>query len=61
MEDNNTITPRKLREILFHMDGRWTVKELREVLFDIREQDEEYEIAMSLFHKLMVAAGRHEA
>ena len=57
-----TITPRQLREILYYAaDQNMTVKELREILFNIGEQDEEYTIDFALFHKLMKAAGRHEA
>jgi len=57
-----TITPRQLREILYYAaDQNMTVKELREILFNIGEQDEEYTINFALFHKLMKAAGRHEA
>lgn len=57
-----TITPRQLREILYYVaDQNMTVKKLREILFNIGEQDEEYTIDFALFHKLMKAAGRHEA
>jgi len=48
-----TITPRQLRELLFHLDkNEMTIKTLRSMLFDIENQDEEFQINHGLFYKL---------
>ena len=55
------ITARQLRQLLYYAaDPAMTVRELREVLFDIKDQDAEYDVGFSLYINLMIASGRVE-
>ena len=49
----DTITPRQLRKILFHLGNEdMTVKELRAQLFDIPKQDIPVEVSFSMSYEL---------
>lgn len=54
------ITPRQLRHVLYPMNPNITIRELREILFDITEQDKEYIIDFGLMPELMTAAGYYD-
>ena len=49
------ITPRQLREILFYLQNQeMTVRELRQELFEVVEQDEPMEVGHAMFVKMGV-------
>ena len=53
--DVQTISARQLREILFYLDNQeMTVKELRNKLFDVEQQDKQVDVNFSMYDKLSI-------